>query len=156
MLARRTGDAERLARAALGLGAGLGGFEVQLLDPLQVDLLEEALAALGPDPSPLRAWVLARLSVALSFMADESRRRSLSEEAVAVARAAGDPRALGYALAAHCDASSGPDACDDRVTALGRDRPAGSRRPATASSNCSACGFGSSRCWRSAISVRPT
>ena len=47
-LARRDGDAEGLARAALGLGAGLGGFEVQLLDPLQIDLLEEALAALGP------------------------------------------------------------------------------------------------------------
>ncbi len=116
-LSRRTHDVGRLARAALGLGAGLGGFEVQLLDPLQVDLLEEALAALGPDPSPLRAWVLARLSVALSLMADESRRQSLSEEAVAVARAADDPRALGYALAAHCDARSGPDACDDRVIA---------------------------------------
>ncbi len=61
-LARWDGDAERLARAALGLGAGLGGFEVQLLDPLQVDLLEEALAALGPEPSAMRAWVLARLS----------------------------------------------------------------------------------------------
>ena len=65
----------------------------------------------------MRAWVLARLSVALSLMADESRRRSLSEEAVAVARAIGDRRALGYALAAHCDATSGPDHCDDRVAA---------------------------------------
>ena len=116
-LARAGGDPDRLARAALGLGAGLGGFEVKLLDPLQLDLLEEALEALGPEPSPMRAWVLARLSVALSLLADESRRRSLSEEAVAVARAAADPRALGYALAAHCDATSGPEDCDDRVTA---------------------------------------
>jgi tetratricopeptide (TPR) repeat protein len=116
-LARTDGDAERLARAALGLGAGLGGFEIQLLDPLQVELLEEALAALGPEPSAMRAWVLARLSVALSLMADESRRRTLSEQAVAVARAIGDSRALGYALAAHCDATSGPDDCDDRVVA---------------------------------------
>jgi hypothetical protein len=116
-LARATGDAEQLARAALGLGAGLGGFEVQLLDPLQVDLLEEALAVLGSGPSAMRAWVLARLSVALSLMADESRRRSLSAESVAVARASGDLRALGYALAAHCDATSGPDHCEDRVGA---------------------------------------
>ena len=116
-LARATGDAEQLARAALGLGAGLGGFEVQLLDPLQVDLLEEALAALGSEPSAMRAWVLARLSVALSLMAEESRRRSISAEAVAVARVTGDLRALGYALAAHCDVTSGPDYCDDRVAA---------------------------------------
>ena len=116
-LARIDGDAERLARAALGLGAGLGGFEIQLLDPLQVELLEEALAALGPEPSAMRAWVLARLSVALSLMTDEARRRTLSREAVTVARAINDPRALGYALAAHCDATSGPDDCDDRVVA---------------------------------------
>ena len=116
-LARRDGDADGLARAALGLGAGLGGFEVQLLDPLQIDLLEEALAALGPDPSAMRAWVLARLSVALSLVADEQRRQALSEEAVSVARAVGDQRALGYALAARCDANSGPDGSEDRVTA---------------------------------------
>lgn len=114
-LARAKGDAVQLARAALGLGAGLGGFEVQLLDPLQVDLLEEALTALGPKPSAMRAWVLGRLSVALSLMADEPRRRSLSQEAVAVARLSGDARALGYALAAWCDATSGPDHCDDRA-----------------------------------------
>ncbi len=34
-----------------------------------------------------------------------------------MARAVGDRRALGYALAARCDATSGPDGCDDRVAA---------------------------------------
>jgi hypothetical protein len=116
VLARRDGDAEQLARAALGLGSGLGGFEVQPLDPVQVELLEEALHVLGPEPSRLRAWVLARLSVALSFLEAESRRRSLSEEAVTVARTVGDPSALGYALAGHCDAIAGPDWCDVRLT----------------------------------------
>ncbi|MGH4007996.1 MAG: ATP-binding protein [Pseudonocardiaceae bacterium] len=116
VLARNNGDAEQLARAALGLGAGLGGFEVQLLDPAQVELLEEALGALDPAPSRLRARVLARLSVALSFMDDEARRRSLSEQAVAMARQVADLSALGYALAGHCDAIAGPEHCETRLT----------------------------------------
>ncbi|HEX2048026.1 MAG TPA: AAA family ATPase [Acidimicrobiales bacterium] len=114
-MARKRGDANLLARAALGLGAGFGGFEVQLLDPLQVELLEEARRALAPEPSTLRAWVLARLSVALSFMDAESRRLALSEEAVAMARDVGDRAALGYALAGHCDAIPAPDHCQTRL-----------------------------------------
>ncbi|MCV2488054.1 AAA family ATPase [Geodermatophilus sp. YIM 151500] len=113
-LAQRDRMPEQLARAALGLGAGLGGFEVQLLDVVQVELLERALAALDPGPSVLRTWVLARLSVALSFMDSEARRRGLSEDAVAMARQVDDPRALGYALAGHCDVIAGPDSCATR------------------------------------------
>jgi tetratricopeptide (TPR) repeat protein len=115
VIARGRGDAEQLARAALGLGAGLGGFEVRLLDPVQVELLEEALAGLNPGPSLLRAWVLARLSVALSFMDAEIRRQELSEEAVAMARQLDDPSVLGYALAGHCDVVPGPDHCETRL-----------------------------------------
>ncbi|HVL06732.1 MAG TPA: AAA family ATPase [Acidimicrobiales bacterium] len=115
VIARRRGDAELLARAALGLGAGFGGFEVRLLDPVQVELLEEALQALDPRPSMLRAWVLARLSVALSFMDAEPRRRALSEDAVAMARELEDPAVLGYALAGHCDVMPGPDDCELRL-----------------------------------------
>ncbi|MDQ4134279.1 MAG: AAA family ATPase, partial [Actinomycetota bacterium] len=131
-IARRHGDGEQLAQAALGLGAGFGGFEVQLLDPGQIELLEEALDVLGLEPSSLRAWVLARLSVALSFLDAEERRLALSEEAVAMAREVGDQAALGYALAGHCDAIPGPDHCESRlveaaeVVRLGRqagDRP---------------------------------
>ena len=44
---------------------------------------------LGPTPSALRAWVLARLSIALSFLDAEERRRALSDEAVEVARRVG-------------------------------------------------------------------
>ncbi len=113
-LAHRARDPDHLAEAALGLGAGFGGFEVQLLDPVQVQLLEQALEALGPEPAVLRAWVLARLSVALSFMGSDTRRVRLSEEAVAMARHVGDPRAIGYALAGHCDVIAGPDRCETR------------------------------------------
>ena len=132
VIARRRGDAEQLARAALGLGSGLGGFEVKLLDPLQVELLEEALRALDPRPSSLRAWVLARLSVALSFLDAEARRLSLSEEAVAMARDVGDQLALGYALAGHCDAIPGPEHCEARLaeaTEVVRLARAGGDRP---------------------------
>ena len=92
----------------------------------------------------MRAWVLARLSVALSLVADEQRRRALSEEAVLVARAVGDQRALGYALAARCDANSGPDGSEDRVTAaaeiVGSGR--GDRRPPARTARVAVAGRG--------------
>ena len=46
---------------------------------------------------------MARLSVALSFVAPTDRRRLLAERAVAMARRLDDPVTLGQALAAHCD-----------------------------------------------------
>jgi tetratricopeptide (TPR) repeat protein len=113
--ARHRGDAAGLARAALGLGAGLGGFEVRLFDTRQIDLLREALDALRPEDSMLQAWVLARLSVALSLLADERERLALTERAVEVARRVGDPAVLAYALSAHCDALAGPDHVERRL-----------------------------------------
>ncbi|HYY23740.1 MAG TPA: hypothetical protein VE780_17890, partial [Thermoleophilaceae bacterium] len=106
-LARTAGRPVQLARAALGVGSG-GGFEVTLADREQVDLLEEALAGLGPEPSGLRAMVTARLSVALTLSGPLERRLALSDEAVAMARAVADAGVLAYALAAHCDAIAGP------------------------------------------------
>ncbi len=114
-LARRRGRSEELAMAALGLGAGLGGFEVGLQDQRQIEVLEEALAALGPEPSRLRAWVLARLSVALPFVDAGARRRVLSDQAVVMAGHVGDEAALGYALATRCDVLAGPEHCETRL-----------------------------------------
>lgn len=108
-LARTRGDGEQLADAALGLGAGLPGIEVPLFDQVQIDLLEEGLAALPGTDSSRRVWVLARLSVALAFVADHDRRRRLSEEAAEMARRLGDEVGRAYALVAWCDAMSGPD-----------------------------------------------
>ncbi|MDQ4097714.1 MAG: AAA family ATPase [Actinomycetota bacterium] len=107
---------EMLARAALGFGAGLGGFEVRMLDQRQIDLLEQA-AAVVPAGSSLRPWVLARLSVALSFVGSEDRRLELADEAVVLARAGGDPAALAAALASRCDAVAGPDHVSERLGA---------------------------------------
>ena len=113
-LARRRHRPDQLADAALGLGAGLGGFEITLFDMSQIGLLEEALAALPPDGSTRRAMVLGRLSVAMAFVADESRRLELSDAAVAMARRVGDPATLGHTLAARCDALSGPEHSERR------------------------------------------
>ena len=108
-IARRTGRHEDLARAALGLGAGLGGFEVRLHDRHQIDLLEEALRVLPDTDSALRAWVLARLSVAASFSdISDVDRVEMSRAAVDMARRIGDAGALAYALSSFCDAIAGP------------------------------------------------
>jgi hypothetical protein len=114
-VARRLDRPEDLARAALGFGAGLGGFEVTLFDEAQVHLLEEALAALGGADSSLRAWVLARLSVAVSTLETAEHREGLSRAATAMARRVGDDACLAYALSSLCDAIAGPDHVDERL-----------------------------------------
>ena len=113
--ARRGDRPDQLARAALGLGAGLSGFEVRLFDHRQIDLLREALDRLGDEHAELRAWVLARLSVAESFVVDDEMRVRRSREAVAMARRCGDPGALVHALSSYCDAIAGPDHSDERL-----------------------------------------
>ncbi|MFF9624952.1 ATP-binding protein [Streptomyces griseosporeus] len=117
-LAREARRPDRLARAALGLGTGPVGFEVDLEDREQLDLLTEARSALadGPAPSALRAAVTARLSLASALVEPEAQRVAWAEEAIREARAAGDPATLGPALAALCDARPGPDHCHDRLT----------------------------------------
>ena len=117
--ARAAGDGALLARAALGYASGLAGFEVRLHDHAQIDLLEEALVALPPGDSGLRADVMARLSIALSYATDLARRVELAEEAVAMTRRIGDARATAHALAAHCDAIAGPDHAERRADEAG-------------------------------------
>jgi tetratricopeptide (TPR) repeat protein len=105
---------ERLARAALGIGSGPGGFEVPAFDRDQIELLEEAAVV---TTGAQRAQVLARLSVALSLDPDSARRADLSEEAIESARQADDPLALGYSLASWCDVIAGPADVDRRSDA---------------------------------------
>ncbi|MCA1832922.1 MAG: AAA family ATPase [Actinobacteria bacterium] len=116
-LAVRRNRPEELAHAALGLGTGLGGFEVAMFDDRQIALLEAALGALPAADSALRAWLLARLSVATSFRAPLDARVSLSTQAVEMARRVGDSAALAHALGSFCDAMSGPDYVEARLQA---------------------------------------
>ena len=105
-IARRLGDANQLARAALGFGGRW--YDVGTVDEPLVALLEEALAALPPQDGPVRARLLARLADAQHFSSEE-RSVALSAQAIAMARRLGDEDALIHALAGrhtallHCD-----------------------------------------------------
>ncbi len=112
--ARAAGRADLLASAALGM-SGTVGFEVTMLDRQQIDLLGEALDGLASDELARRASVMARLAVAVSFLDGVDRRARLTEEAVELARASGDGAALVQALAARCDAISGPEHASARL-----------------------------------------
>lgn len=113
--ARRRGRADQLARAALGLGAGVSGFEVPLFDQRQLDLLGEALDALDSADSALRAQLLARQSVASTGVYSAERRAALSQAAIAMARRVGDREVLAYALSSYCDAQAGPAHTEERL-----------------------------------------
>jgi tetratricopeptide (TPR) repeat protein len=114
-LARRLGDAERLARAALAHGAGLGGFAFGRADAALIGFLREAREALGPEDGPLLARVTGRLAVELYFRGLPAERDELSAEAVEIAQRLDDPVALASALSARHLALWGPENLDERM-----------------------------------------
>jgi AAA ATPase domain len=118
--AREAGVADVLTRAVLAMGGGVGGFEVDILDVEQGPLLEEALRLLPEGDSALRAAVLARLSIASAGTTSAEKRAGLAEDAANMARRVGDADAEVAALAAFCDARSGPAHVHERVEAAGR------------------------------------
>lgn len=93
-VARKRGAPEQLARAALGIGAGVKAVGKE--DELQVSLLKEALGALGEEDSALRARLLAQLSLALYYSPEL--RDVINQQAVEMARRVGDPAAIVTAL----------------------------------------------------------
>jgi tetratricopeptide (TPR) repeat protein len=96
-LARKTGAAVELARAALGF---CGEFVLYIVyDDARACLLEEALAALGDAEPALRARVLARLAREFRYTIQIERGRAHYDEAVRVARRSGDRATLGATLA---------------------------------------------------------
>ena len=78
-------------------------------------VLEEALAGLGEEDSPLRARLLARLSLELYYAGQPERRLALSEEAVAIARRIGDPATLASALDARHYVLWRPENVEERL-----------------------------------------
>jgi hypothetical protein len=88
-IARRLGDTERLARAALDYGEV---FTFAALDPTLTSLLEESLAALGPGDRPCTARLLARLASALQPARDPAPPMDLARDAIGMARRIGDDR----------------------------------------------------------------
>jgi hypothetical protein len=83
------GDNERLVAAALANDRGFFS-AVGLIDADKVETLETALARL-PDDHLDRAPLLANLCKELTFGSPLERRRSLADEAVAIANKSGDP-----------------------------------------------------------------
>ncbi|HWD10039.1 MAG TPA: AAA family ATPase, partial [Actinomycetota bacterium] len=139
-IARRLRDANRLARAAVGYGQGLGAFEyAEGADAELVDLLDEALGALerwpvrspsrlqrqekadaeepGVTAQKLKVQVLSRLAVELYYTDQVERRAALGQQAVALAQALGDPRTQLIALFSRFRSVLGPDALDERLAA---------------------------------------
>jgi DNA-binding SARP family transcriptional activator len=112
-LARETGDARRLAEAALGY-AGLT-VTIIAVDERAVALLEEALAALGQADAALRTRLLARLAVELYYAPSRDRSEALSAEAVTVARAGTVQGSLAAALGARHVALWRPDRLSERL-----------------------------------------
>jgi DNA-binding SARP family transcriptional activator len=111
--ARRLGDAPLLGRAALGFA---GQWSVLgRVDEARLALLEEALAALGDEDTPLHARLLARLALELYYAGEPARRLALSERAVAIARELGDPRTLAACLDARHYALWRPENVHERL-----------------------------------------
>ncbi len=112
-IARTLGDADRLARAALGFGAPQ--VEAGVVDRRLVALLQEALDALPPGDGALRARILARMSLELTFSDETELRERLSLEAVETARRLGEVVPLAFALRARWLAVWGPDGLEERT-----------------------------------------
>ncbi len=95
--ARALGDGERLGAAALVLTM-TGGTSDAVFDAELVALLEDALAAVGDEPTGLRAQLLSSLSVELQWSPQAERRMQLAREALMIARESQDPNALHLVL----------------------------------------------------------
>lgn len=114
-IARAGPDPRGLARAALGLHAI--GSRLWWPPAEVIALLSEALETLGPGGNdPLRLRVLASLARALAWHGlDLPRARTLAAEAVAAARADGDPPTLAACLLAQHHAVWAPDTAPERL-----------------------------------------
>ena len=114
-IARRRGLSEELARAALGYG-GRFVWEAGRGDPHLVPLLEDALAALQDEQSPLRARLMARLAGGpLRDEVNRERRAEMSQQAVELARRLAEPATLAYVLDGRYAAVWWPDNLDERL-----------------------------------------
>ncbi len=90
--ARRIGDAETLARAALGFAGGDIGFgwEVGTDDPVALEYLREGLDALGDDQPRLSLRMIFRLAYLMAFTEDNETLVRLDARAAELAQRLGD------------------------------------------------------------------
>lgn len=111
--ARSVASPDLLARAALGYG-GIG-ITIAPPDDTAVRLLEEALEELGDAEAELRATLLARLAVELYYAPERDRAKSLSDEALRLARRTRSTATLGGVLSARHVTLWAPDHVEERL-----------------------------------------
>jgi DNA-binding CsgD family transcriptional regulator/tetratricopeptide (TPR) repeat protein len=95
-IARELGDAEMLATAAVGFEEAC--WRPAIVDEGAIELIEEALCALGEEDSELRVMLLAGLGRAHAFTGDYQVSAAVREEATAMARRLGDRLGLATVL----------------------------------------------------------
>ncbi|MER7245101.1 AAA family ATPase [Kribbella sp. NPDC000426] len=117
-VAREATDPRTVARAVLGMGGGVGGFEVDLSDTEQTELLASVVPQLPDDA--LKAAAVARVALGRIPTDRGDGPRQLADEAVRMARATRDARAEAAALAVWCDVFAGPDHVAERAAAAER------------------------------------
>jgi eukaryotic-like serine/threonine-protein kinase len=111
--ARALGDPDRIARVALSMTLTS---EAGVIDEPQIELLEEALAAIGEGDSAVRSQLLSGLAQALYWIDAAGRSTELGLESLEMARRVGDPKALATALTRRQFMSGiGPDAAHRRL-----------------------------------------
>ncbi|TMB68783.1 MAG: hypothetical protein E6J43_05610, partial [Chloroflexi bacterium] len=93
-IARRLGDRERFAQAALGFAELL---PIGRVEEDKLEMLDEALARIGPEDSAFRALLLAQRGIAVYFRSQDELRANC-REAVEIARRVGDRTALTRSL----------------------------------------------------------
>jgi len=98
--ALQRGEADLAARAALANQRGVFS-RMGAVDPERVAALRAAVAAVGPEPTAVRARLLASLATEVHFEGDESR-LDLITEALEVARKTDDPATLAEVLTSGC------------------------------------------------------
>lgn len=112
-LAEAMGDSDRMARAALANSRGFAS-NFGAVDAERVAVLERAVELTRlSDPSRC-ARLLSLQAMEMQFDPDYRRRRALADEALALARAAGDDRSLPYVLRDHFHATWAVDTLDAR------------------------------------------
>jgi class 3 adenylate cyclase/tetratricopeptide (TPR) repeat protein len=113
-LAGQLGDVRAMARAALANNRGT--FSVLgSVDRERVEALEAALAAVGHAEPALRARLLGNLALELIWSGEEDRRRALTDEALALARAHGDTAVQAALIMARWATSWNPTMARERL-----------------------------------------
>ena len=114
-IAKRLGDPQLLARAALGI-AGIG-VTILDVDEALATLLAEALQALPEADLGLQAELLARLAIARAYSPDRLESGRIAGRAVQIARRHGDPVTLARALCALHVGRGAPERLEHRLDA---------------------------------------